>query len=92
MQFSAQKFHEDYYRIAIGMGEFYDELSYPYQGCTIPLARFSGRLNFVRWCLIPVDTQYGTHFMLPIWLLDFSRVCALLKVQYILSGGRASRA
>jgi len=34
-------------------------------------ARSPRRLNFVPWCLIFVDPQYGTCFMSPSWRLKF---------------------
>lgn len=41
------------------------------QGWKFLDAKLPRRLNFVRWCPIFVDLQYGTCFMSPVWCLKF---------------------
>ena len=103
MQFSAQKFHKDKYRIAKGVGNFYDERFYPYHIKIVPGVHNPSRQVSLstKLCTVAPDTcgspvwnsLHVTHLapIILMWLLDFSRVFALQKVQYILSGDHASR-
>jgi len=38
---------------------------------TNPECYFAVVTNFVYWCLIFVDTEYGTYFMSLVWHLGF---------------------
>jgi hypothetical protein len=41
------------------------------RGAQIIGARLQWQLDFVQWCPVFLDAQYGTDFLLPFWHKEF---------------------